>query len=308
MKKGIDLSIWQPEVDYQKLKNEGIEFAIIRCGYGKDNSQKDKCFEKHYQGLKNVGIKIGCYLYSYCTKVENAILEAENCLNFIKGKQFDLPVFYDLEEERTSKLGKKEVTQIALLFCDYIKRNGYEAGIYANLNWFNNFIDVNKIIENNYKIWLAEWHVKNPTANFKYDYWQFTNSLEVAGLKVDGNYCYDLPEENKKEEITTPNNTIEYVVKKGDTLSQIAYSYGTTVDELVKLNNIQNPNLIYVNQKLKIKSNNVENNKEVYYTVKSGDNLTKISKTYGTTVNELVRLNNIQNPNLIYPNQKIKIR
>ena len=95
-----------------------------------------------------------------------------------------------------------------------------------------------------------------------------------------------------------------YKVKKGDNLSKIASLYGTSVNELVKLNNIKNPDLIYENQLLKIPTNNIK----LYHKVKYGENLTKIASTYGTTVNELVHLNNIKNPNLIYVNQVIRIK
>lgn len=189
MLKGIDISEWQTNVDYMKLKQEGIDFAIIRCGYGKNISQKDKMFEKHYSGLRYAGIKVGCYLYSYCNKVENAILEARNCLEFIKGKQFDLPIFYDLEDSITRSCGRVEITQMAINFCQEIERNGYKAGVYANLDWFKNYIDISKI--SNYKIWLAQWQVQKPSADFRVDYWQFTNKLKVAGLSIDGDYCYD---------------------------------------------------------------------------------------------------------------------
>lgn len=87
-RKGIDLSTYQTKVDYQKLKEQNIDFAIIRCGYGKDKNQKDKMFEQHYEGLKNVGIGVGAYLYSYCTSLENSYKEANNCLEFIKRKKF----------------------------------------------------------------------------------------------------------------------------------------------------------------------------------------------------------------------------
>lgn len=200
MIKGIDISTWQQNVNYKKLKEEGVEFAFIRCGYGKDAGQKDKMFETHYQGLKEAGIKVGCYHYSYCNSVENAEKEAENCLSYIKGKEFDLPIFYDLEETRTSNLGKAQVTEIALRFCRRIRQAGFDAGVYANLNWFKNFIDPNLLINEGFKIWLAQWN-NQITANFKIDIWQFTNSLEVAGLKVDGDYLVNenlLNKENQK--------------------------------------------------------------------------------------------------------------
>ena len=191
MLKGIDISKWQKNVDYSQLKKQGIDFAIIRCGYGRDISQKDNLFETHYKGLKEAGIKVGCYLYSYADKIEDGILEAKNCLEFIKGKTFELPVFYDLEDKITAPLGKNVITQIAKNFCDEIEKAGYVPGIYASLYWFNNLTNVEELEK--YKIWLAEWGVKEPKAEFKVDYWQFTSSGKVEGIKgnVDMNICYD---------------------------------------------------------------------------------------------------------------------
>lgn len=215
MIKGIDLSTFQKEVDYKKLKEEGIEFAIIRCGYGKDRSQKDVMFETHYKGLKEAGIKVGCYLYSYVTSLENAILEADNCLEFIKGKEFDLPVFYDLENRITKTSGKEAITRCAINFCEKIKEAGYDTGVYANLDWFTNYLNVYTLIEKGYRIWLAQWGVQEPTSFFPYDIWQFTNNLKVAGIKCDGNYCKNIfaiadePKETKKSNEEIANEVIE---------------------------------------------------------------------------------------------------
>lgn len=304
MRKGIDISYYQKDVEYSKLKEQGIEFAIIRCGYGKEITQKDKLFEKHYEGLKKAGIKVGCYLFSYCTKVENAILEARNCLEIIKGKKFDLPIFYDLEDEKTTgKLTRHEITEIAKIFCSEIEKAGYKAGVYANLNWFSNKINVKEIEK--YYIWLAQWTEKH-NAPFRVDFWQYSDKGQVLGISgnVDLNYqLTDIKEDENQDYVN--NEEFEYIVKKGDTLTKIAKTYGTTVQDIVKLNNIKNPDKIYVNQKLKIKSNVVE---PFYYIVKKGDNLTNICKRYGTTVSEVVRLNNIKNPDKIYVNQLLRIR
>lgn len=103
--------------------------------------------------------------------------------------------------------------------------------------------------------------------------------------------------------------TSTYIVKKGDTLSGIAKKYGTTVNKLVSLNNIKNPNLIYVGQKIKISGNtSTPKTSKVYYTVKSGDTLSGIAKKYGTTVKQLATWNNIKNVNLIYVNQKLRVK
>ena len=198
--KGIDISTWQRNINYNELKLNGIEFAIIRCGFGKNESQKDDMFEKHYAGLKNAGIKVGAYLYSYASTVEGAKLEAENCLKFIKGKQFDLPIFYDLEDEKYTGIASKEtITQMAIVFCETIIKNGYQAGIYANLNWFNNKMYVDRLL--NYNIWLAQWSNK-PSANFRVDIWQYTSKGDlscISGL-VDMDICY----KNYSQDVDNP--------------------------------------------------------------------------------------------------------
>src|SRR5690554_6208159 len=110
---------------------------------------------------------------------------------------------------------------------------------------------------------------------------------------------------------TTSSSVTTYTVKKGDTLSHIAKRFGTTVNELVRLNNIKNPNLIYPGQKLKIKgtASNKNNSKAQYYTVKKGDTLSHIAVRYKTSVSNLIKLNpSIKNPNLIYPGQKIRVK
>lgn len=293
--RGIDLSYAQNKVDYSKLKEQGIEFAILRCGYGKEASQKDKMFETHYQGCKDVGIKIGGYLYSYATNEDSGVNEVNNCLGFIEGKQFDLPIFYDLEEERTSKLGKTIVTNLAKMFCKIIENHGYKAGVYANLYWFKNYINVNELINNGYKIWLAQWAEK-PTADFHIDYWQYTSKGQVQGIlgNVDMNICYDniineKPVDTKKTNEEIANEIIKGLWGNGNERKQRIVDAGYNYQEIQTI----------VNNKLKSTEN--------IYIVKKDDNLTKIAKRYGTTVNNLVKLNNIADPNKIYVGQRLKI-
>lgn len=298
--KGIDISTFQTNVDYNKLKEQGIEFAIIRCGYGKESSQKDKMFEEHYAGCKNAGIKVGTYLYSYCTSIDNAYKEANNCLEFIKGKNFELPVFYDLEEERTAKLGKANVTLIAERFCETIRQAGYVPGVYANLNWFKNYIEPQSLISKNIKIWLAQWSEK-PTADFSINYWQYTSSGKLEGISgnVDMNICYDELTNNAETPSKKTNEEIAEEVIKGlwknqperqKLLEQAGYNYS----EIQKI----------VNQKMGVSSTN---NNKITYVVKKGDNLTKIAKAYGTSIDNLVKLNNIKDKNKIYVGQTLKI-
>lgn len=294
-RKGIDLSTFQKEVNYQELKNQGIEFAIIRCGYGKEERQKDLMFETHYKGLKSVGIHVGSYLYSYCTSIENSYKEAQNCLKFIQGKQFELPIFIDLEEERTSKLGKDGVTQVALNFCKTIEEHGYKAGVYANLNWFKNFINVKELLH--YSIWLAQWSGSH-NEDFRVDFWQYTSSGKILGINGNVDLNYDLRENNNIIPESPKKLSNEEIAKQviagdwdnGQARKDNLTNAGYNAEEIQNL----------VNQMMS-SSNNV-------YVVKKGDNLTKIAKAYGTTVAKLVKLNNIKDKNKIIVGQKIKIR
>ena len=297
MIKGIDISVWQDNVNYEMLKNSGIEFAIIRDGYGKNKTQKDKLFEKHYKGLKDAGIKVGCYHYSYMTSIEGAIQEAKMCLEFIKGKEFDLPVFIDLEEKRTSNLGKATITKGAIEFCKIIKNAGYNAGVYANLNWFLNYVNPNEIINNGFKIWLAEWNSKI-TANFKVDYWQYTSKGQVSGISGNVDMDYQIVETVEKPVEKTIEELAKEVIEgkwgngqeRKDKLTNAGYNYNDVQKRVNEILGVGNKP------------------QAMYYIVKAGDNLTRIANKFNTTVNQLVSWNNIKNPNLIYVNQKLRVK
>ena len=245
MIKGLDLSTYQRNIDYKGLKEKGIEFCILRCGYGKNISQKDDMFETHYFGCKNAGIKVGAYLYSYCTAVENAELEAQNCLEFIKGKQFELPIFYDIEEQRTAILGRDNVTEIALRFCRKIEQAGFRAGVYANLNYFKNYINAQPIIDAGFKIWLAQWGVNNPTATFNVDLWQYTNNAD--NMNIDGDYLLN-------ESIMVVDNVEKPVEKSAKELAvDVIYGeYGNGQERKNKLGNRYNEVQEIVNKLYKI--------------------------------------------------------
>lgn len=169
-----------------------------------------------------------------------------------------------------------------------------------------------------YPLWIAEYGVENPTNVGIWNKWvgfQYTDVGRVDG--IEGNVdrdrftidiLLDTKEEIPKPEVPDNSNEIYYIVKRGDTLSHIALWYNTTVEELVKLNNIQNPNLIYIGEKILITTSDKPNKeKEILYTVKRGDTLYRISNKYGVSISDIVNLNNIKNPNLIYPGQVLKI-
>ncbi len=294
--KGIDLSGWQTNVDYMKLKANGIEFAILRCGYGRNARQKDSEFETHYRGCKYAGIKIGAYLYSYASTLEGARAELKNCLYFINGKSFDLPIFYDLEDEKTTGQASREtITEMAKIFCEGIKNAGYNAGVYANLYWFTSKMNVSELEK--YNIWLAQWGVSKPTAFFKYDIWQYTSKAQVDGIKgnVDIDILYNVVE-NGENYVENPNiEELAQAVIRGE--------YGNGDERKQKLGSLYEQVQARVNE---ILSQNVS--KETIYIVSHGDTLSDIAKKFGTTYQKIAKDNNISNPNLIYPNQKLVIK
>ena len=187
IKKGIDVSIWQSDIDWRKVKNSGIDFAMLRIGYG--DNYKDACFEKNYYGAKKAGIRIGGYYYSYAVTVEEAINEANRCIEFLNGRDMDLPVAFDLEDPIQQNLSKNLKSQIVRAFCEKIKAAGYRPMLYANLNWLNNHIDYDIIRD--YDIWLAQWNDK-PTYDRPFYMWQFSNQGRIDGIKgdVDLNIIY----------------------------------------------------------------------------------------------------------------------
>lgn len=182
----IDVSYCQTGVDYNKVKNSGIDAVIIRAGFGKETYQKDSEFETHYKNAKKAGLAVGVYWYSYAYSVAEAKQEAKVCLACIKGKTLELPVYYDLEESGQTRLGMSTLTNIAIAFCEAIKSGGYRAGVYSNLNWLNNYIDYERL-RNKYSIWLAQWS-SNPSKSC--DIWQNADNGRISG--ISGNVDTDV--------------------------------------------------------------------------------------------------------------------
>ena len=179
--KAIDVSCWQVDVDYNKVKSSGINIVLIRAGFGRETSQKDSQFEAHYKGAKAAGLKIGVYWYSYADSISDAVNEANACLACLNGRKLDLPVYYDLEEPWQQSFGRATLTTMAEKFCDTIKKHGYRAGVYANAYWFSQCLNYSTL-RNKYSIWLAQWASSHSIAC---DIWQYSETGSVDG--VNGN-------------------------------------------------------------------------------------------------------------------------
>ena len=190
---GIDVSVHNGDIDWGKVKADGIDFAILRAGYGRLASQKDEKFEQNYSGAKAAGIPVGAYWYSYAMTPEEAELEADVFLSVIKGKQFEMPVYFDLEEKKQFDLGKESVSAIMRAFLKKVESAGYFVGLYGSASSLTTHTADD--IKSWYTIWLAHW-VDQTNYSGTYGIWQHSEKGKVAGINgnVDLDICYkDFP-------------------------------------------------------------------------------------------------------------------
>lgn len=233
-KKGIDVSEFQGKIDWEKVKNDGIEFAILRCGYGMDFlNQDDVEYERNANECERLGIPYGVYLMSYANTVEKARSEAEHVLRLIEGRKISLGVWHDIEDNGTSgAINKETLTNIINTFCNTIKNAGHRVGVYANLNWLENKIE--KTIKDNYDIWVAQYYSKCEYEG-KYIMWQHTSSGKVNGIStnVDMNILYeDLPVINNNDNNNSKTNNSEIVKSLQRALNK-DYNCGLDVDGII---------------------------------------------------------------------------
>lgn len=193
---GIDVSKWNKDIDWEKVKNAGVEFAIIRCGYRGSSTGSlviDPYFEKNIKGAQTAGINVGIYFFTQAVTDVEAVEEASMVLSLIKNYHITYPVFIDTEgaggSGRADNLDVEKRTLVCKAFCDTIESGGYNAGVYASKNWYNNRIDAEELED--YAIWLAEYR-KIPTYEGYYDMWQYTSKGQIDGIQgnVDLNVSY----------------------------------------------------------------------------------------------------------------------
>ena len=189
----LDISKYQPNVDYAKTAQD-CDGVILRAGltyWGAQNMGKDPCFEKHYAGFKAVGLPVGAYYYSAADSVAVAEKEADYFLSLLKGKQFELPVYYDVENtQRQGKLTKAQLTQIVDAFCKKVENAGYYVGFYASTNWLKNKMDT-AYLSKKYTLWKADYRLLYDRT-IGCDMHQFTSEGSVDGINgnVDLSHSY----------------------------------------------------------------------------------------------------------------------
>lgn len=343
MLKGIDVSYSQGIIDWNKVKGQ-IDFAILRCGYG-DNmeSQDDSQWKRNADECTRLGIPFGAYIYSYATTDAQTRSEAEHILRCIKGYKLSLPVYLDLEEPGTEAgaVGR------AKIFADIIEKAGYWCGIYANLSWWRNYLGglgnryTKWVAQYNSKcdydngkpdIWqyASDGRVNGISGNSDMNIMYRDLLKEVAGNQTSSTV------KPSTDSVTTPDGTtLDLVVgvmsgKYGDgdarkkalgsrynevqgVIDHIASADVTTLAKEV-LNgkygdgNTRKAALGSRYNDIQGKVNELTGGTPTYYEVKAGDTLSSIASKYGTTYQQIAKLNNINNPNLIYAGQVLRVK
>ncbi len=183
MSKGIDVSRHQGAVDWKKVKAAGIEFAVIRAGYGMYANQADTEFAANMQGAKSAGVPVGVYWYSYAVTEAEAKREAETCLKIIEPYrgQIALPVFFDQEYEPGIKAQTKETrTKLCLAFLEAVRQAGYRPGLYCSYDWYQNWVDSSRLSA--YPVWIAQYASRCSYAGQNLVAWQYTGKGTVNGV------------------------------------------------------------------------------------------------------------------------------
>ncbi len=366
--RGIDVSEWQRNINFTKVKNSGIEIVYIRSSLG--SNYIDPYFNRNYSEAKKNNLKVGVYHYVTARSTSEAINEARFFASVIKDKKIDAKLAMDFET--FGNLNNNQINEISKTFLNEVKKlTNKEMVIYSDSSNAKNVFSTE--IARIAPLWVAEYGVNTPRSNGKWNNyvgWQYNDEGRINGITgyVDKDYFTKEILLNDNSPVKTKINTkptykyYYYKVKSGDTLSKIAKEYGTTVNNIASENNIRNINKIYVGEVLKIKSDidRIPTTNEKTYTVKQGDtiksiasknNISKnklkalngirsdillkpgeeviikgnehldildykvvkgntlynISKRYDTTISNILRLNKIKNPNLIYPNEIIKV-
>lgn len=317
MKKfGIDISRWQGDFNMLQAKREGVEFVIIKGGGGDDGLYVDGRFKQNYDNAKRLGLPVGCYWFSKALTIDQAKMEAEYFYqNVLRGRQFELPIYMDVENKTQLAVGQRMLTNIVKTWLDYLEKKGFFVGIYSSLYYINRKVYDSELQK--YTHWIAQW---NTTLDYAHPdicgMWQFggeTNyihSNKVAGVTCDQDYMLqDLPSIIKaaglngfsKSSQPTPADPLAGKTDEELAKEVIAGKYGNGEDRVKALGSRYEVVQDLVNKML--------DNTPQYdvYTVKKGDTLSKIAAKYGTSYQKIAKDNNIKNPNLIYAGQKLKI-
>ena len=319
--KGIDVSNWSGTIDWERVADTDVEVVIIQASEG--TFYRDPYLHEFYDGARANGLKLGFYHFFNPGSSPTPVEQARYFIDTIKGLDSDCKLVLDLEQ--TGGLGNYELTKQAIEFLREVESySGLETAVYTYTNFVQNNL-YKGLGLSDYALWVAQSGEDSPSTNhiwgYKHAGWQYLDIGNISGISANTNLdiFYDeifLDEkktiQGERKEDSNHSKVIYYTVRSGDTLSVIAKRYDTTVLELQRINGISDINLIYPGEILKIYPHEDHKKREKKnfsstYIVRKGDTLTAIAIRFGTTVNELMELNNITNPSLIYPGEILKI-
>ena len=201
-KAGIDVSQHQEKIDWDKVKNMGVDFAILRLGWigNKENHKMDTYFERNYSECKRLNIPVGVYVYCYSNSIKHIKEGANWTVKKLKGKSLDLPVFIDMEDNSITHVGKIELSKMCVEYNNIIAKAGYKPGIYASKYWFDTYLE--KDLRTKYTCWIAHY-TSSSSVNYEdtFTIWQYSSVGKVGG--ISGNADLDIM--YVKEEEVTPD-------------------------------------------------------------------------------------------------------
>ncbi len=193
---GIDVSKWNGNINWNQVKNSGVSYAIIRCGYRGSSAGaliEDPKFKANIQGAQAAGIKVGVYFFSQAVNEVEAVEEASMCINLCSGYSLSMPVYIDVEGSngRGDQVSASQRTANIKAFCGTIQSAGYKAGVYSNKTWFTQRMNASSLTS--YKIWLAQYAASVTYTATRYDMWQYTSKGSISGISgnVDMNILYN---------------------------------------------------------------------------------------------------------------------
>ena len=261
-KKGIDISSWQRGISFDSLKGK-VDFIILRAGFTgtSDGVSKkiDSEFETFYKEAKAQKIPVGAYWYSCANTKEKGIAEANYMYeNALKGKKFEYPIYIDVENNEYQRVGKEKIADAIIGFCETLEAKGYYVGVYANLNYFDNYIATSRLTK--YDKWVAYWASEEPSFKYgDYNMWQNSSSGYIGGYRLDTDVAYlDFPTimqtkglngYSKEETPTSPgednnendNTCEEQLALKEEEIKKLEEENASLKEELAKLQQTEDP-------------------------------------------------------------------
>ena len=313
--RGIDVSSWQGDIDFSRVRNAGIQIVYMQAT--EDTNYVDPYLDENYQGAKSVGLQVGFYHNLLAKTEEEAREEAAYFIQALSGKTSDCRLAVKLGNK--AGLDNQTFSQLADVFLTEVKAlSGIDGVIYASTSTAT--YDLEPFLTK-YPLWVAEYGVSQPRPNGKWDTWvgwQYDNAGRVPGIHGNVNLdrfrqgiLIDSKEIPQGDRPVSPyqSRVRYYMVRPGDTLGYIAGRFHTTVADLAKWNHIANINLLYPGQMLKIYTPEPirGGNFESSYQVRPGETLSTIARQLGVSLRALIAANELADPDRIYPGEVIKI-